>query len=71
MVWPLLLYGAEKREETVSPIALLFQAWTQPGRDVFRFVAPMLVIPVAAWLIGFFWLFRRYLKEKADSKQRM
>jgi hypothetical protein len=67
VVWPFLLYEAEIRGWTVSPITVLPQAWAlvwaaflMPGGVV------MIVILAAVWLYGFFQLNKRYAKEKAD-----
>jgi len=75
IVWPLLLYDAEKRGQSVSPSAVLpsafFAIFVFAGYGGILGIA-FLAILAAAWLIGFSRLYEKYLQEKASMHtQRM
>ena len=75
IVWPLLLYDAEKRGQTVSPSAVLpsafFAIFVFAGYGGILGIA-FLTILAASWLIGFSRSYEKYLQEKASMHaQRM
>ena len=72
VVWPILLGWHEIREIVASPVSILFLAWANAYYYIVSLAfAPLFVILVAVWVIGYRQLYRNYVKEKADSRQKV